>query len=62
MITSSSQQSIHTNAKSGSSTLLKDDPLKCWTGCSDIFGSHAGFHEGRGTVGAWQGRDMACVN
>jgi hypothetical protein len=26
----------------------------------DISGNHADFHEGHGTVGAWQGRGMAC--
>jgi len=40
----------------------KDDLLNCWTSSSDISGYHAGFHEGHGTVGAWQGRVMACVN
>jgi len=40
----------------------KDDLLKCWTSSSDISGYHAGFHEGHGTVGAWQGHNMACVN
>jgi hypothetical protein len=36
-------------------------PLNCRTSSSDIFGYHAGFHEGHGTVGEWQGRDMACM-
>ena len=40
----------------------KDALLNCWTSCSDIFGYHADFHEGHGTVGAGQGRGMACVN
>jgi len=40
----------------------KDDLLNCWTSISDISGYHAHFHEGHGTVGAWQGRRMACVN
>jgi hypothetical protein len=40
----------------------KDDLLNCWTRSSDFSGYHADFHEGHGTVGAWQGRDMACVN
>jgi hypothetical protein len=48
--------------KSGSSTLQKDDLLKCWTSSSDISGYHADFHEGHGTIGAWQGRGLACVN
>jgi len=26
-----------------------------------ISGYHADFHEGHGTIGAWQGRGMACV-
>ena len=29
---------------------------------SDTSGYHAEFHEGQGTVGAGQGRSMACVN
>jgi len=29
---------------------------------SDISGYHADFHEGQGTIGAGQGRSMACVN
>jgi len=48
--------------KSGSSTLQKDDLLHCWTISSDISGYHADIHEGHGTVGAGQGRCMACVN
>jgi hypothetical protein len=36
--------------------------LNCRTSSSDIFGYHADFHEGHGTVGEWQGRGMACVN
>jgi hypothetical protein len=40
----------------------KDDLLNCWTSNSDIFGYYTDFHEGHGTVGAWQGRSMACVN
>jgi hypothetical protein len=39
-----------------------DDLLNCWTSSSDISGYHADFHEGHGTVGAWQGRGMECVN
>ena len=38
------------------------DLLHCWTSSSDISGYHADFHEGHGTVGAGQGRGMACVN
>jgi hypothetical protein len=37
----------------------KDDLLNCWTSSSDISGYYADFHEGHGTVGAWQGRGMA---
>jgi hypothetical protein len=59
---SSSQRSIPTTVKSGSSTLQKDDLLNCWTSRSDISGYHAEFHEGNDTVGAGQGRGMACVN
>ena len=56
---SSSQRSIPTTVKSGSSTLQKkDDLLNCWTISSDISGYHADFHEGHGTVGAWQGCGM----
>jgi len=40
----------------------KDNLLNCWTISSDISGHHAEFHEGHGTVGAGQGRGMACVN
>ena len=39
----------------------KDDLLNCWTSSLDISGYHADFHEGHGTVGAWQGCGMACV-
>jgi hypothetical protein len=51
-----------TRKKIGSSTLQKDDLLHCWTSSSDISGYHADFHEGHGTIGAGQGRGMACVN
>jgi hypothetical protein len=40
----------------------KENLLNCWTSSSDISGYHANFHEGHGTIGAWQGRGMACVN
>jgi len=40
----------------------KDVLLHCWTSSSDISGYHTDFHEGHGTVGAEQGRGMACVN
>ena len=40
----------------------KDDLLNCWISSSDISGYHADFHKGHGTVGAGQGRGMACVN
>jgi hypothetical protein len=36
--------------------------LNCRTSSSDISVYHADFHEGRGTVGEWGGRGMACVN
>jgi hypothetical protein len=39
-----------------------DDLLNCWTRSLDISGYHANFHEGHGTIGAGQGRGMACVN
>jgi len=59
---SSSQRSIPTTVKSGSSTLQKDDLLNCWSSSLDISSYHADFHEGHGTVGTGQGRSMACVN
>jgi len=40
----------------------KKDLLHCWTSSSDISVCHADFHEGHGTIGAWQGRGLACVN
>ena len=40
----------------------KDDLLHCWTSSSDISVYHADFNEGHGTVGAGQGRGMACGN
>jgi len=39
-----------------------DDLLHYWTSSSDISGYHADFHEGHSTIGAGQGRGMACVN
>jgi hypothetical protein len=33
-----------------------------WISSSDVSGYHADFHEGHGTLGAGQGRGMACVN
>jgi hypothetical protein len=59
---SSSQRSIPTTVKNGSSTLQKKYDqfmLNCWTNRSVISGYHADFHEGHGTVGAWQGRGRA---
>jgi len=40
----------------------EDDLLNCWTSSSDISSYHADFHEGHGTIGAWQGYSMAHVN
>jgi hypothetical protein len=40
----------------------KDDLLNCWTSSLDISGYHADFYKGHGTIGAWQGRGMECVN
>jgi len=40
----------------------KDALLNCWTSSSDISGYHADFHEGHGTIGAWQGHGMLCAN
>jgi len=40
----------------------KDSLLNCWTSSSNICGNHTDFHGGHGTVGAGQGRGMACVN
>jgi len=51
-----------TSVKNGSSTLQKDDLLNCWTSSSDISSYHADLYKGHGTVGAWQGHSMACVN
>ena len=48
----SSQCSIPTTVKSGSSTLQKRRLLNCWNSSSDISGYHADFHEGHSTVGA----------
>jgi hypothetical protein len=60
---SSSQRSIPTTVKSGSSTLQKRRSVELLgTSSLDISGYHVDFHEGHGTVGAWQGRGMACVN
>ena len=53
---------LTTTVKSGSSTLQKRRSVNCWTSSSDISGYHSDFHEGHGTVGACQGRGMACVN
>jgi hypothetical protein len=50
---SSSQRSIPTTVKSGSSTQQKDNQLNCRTSSSDISGYHAYSHEWHGTVGAW---------
>jgi hypothetical protein len=36
--------------------------LNCWTSSSDIYSYHADFHKGHVTVGAGQGKSMACVN
>ena len=36
----------------------KDDLLNCGTSSSDISGYHTDFHEGHGTIGAWQGRSI----
>jgi hypothetical protein len=38
------------------------NPLNWRTSSSNISGYNTDFQEGRGTVGEWQGRDMACVN
>jgi hypothetical protein len=56
---SSSQRSIPTTVKSDSSTLQKWwSVLYCWTSRSDISSYYVDFHEGHGTVGAWQGHSM----
>jgi len=62
MITSSSQRSILTNVKSGSSTLQNRRSVKLLDYSLGISGYHADFHEGHGTVGVGQGRGVACVN
>jgi hypothetical protein len=57
---SSSQRSIPTTVKSGSSTLQKGQSvINCWTSSSDVSGYHADFHEGHGTLWAGQGHGMA---
>jgi hypothetical protein len=38
------------------------NPLNCRTSSSAISGYHADFHEGHGTVEAFRGRSMTCVN
>jgi len=43
-------------------TTKKDALLNCWTSSSIIFGYRADFQEGHDTVGAGQGKGMACVN
>jgi hypothetical protein len=48
--------------KSGSCTLQKRPSVTLLDNSSDISGYHADIHEGHGTVGAWQGHGMACVN
>jgi hypothetical protein len=40
----------------------KEDLLNCWNSSSYISGYHGDFHEGHGTIRAWQGRGMARVN
>jgi hypothetical protein len=40
----------------------KDALLNCWTSSSDISNYHAEFPEGHGTIGALQGRGLACVH
>ena len=40
----------------------KYDLLHSWTSSSDISGYHADIHEGHCTIGAGQGRGMACEN
>jgi hypothetical protein len=48
--------------KSGSSTLQKTRSVTLVDWQSDISVYHAYIHEGLGTVGAGQGRGIACVN
>jgi hypothetical protein len=40
----------------------KDNLLNCSTSSLDISGYHVDFHEGHDTIGAGQGRGMACMN
>ena len=40
----------------------KDDLLDSWTRSSDISSYHAQFHKGHGSMGAWHGHSMLCVN
>jgi len=62
MIIFSSQRTIPTTVNTGSSTLQNRRSVKQPHYSSGISGYNADFHEGHGTVGAGQGRGMACVN
>jgi hypothetical protein len=53
------QHSTWTRKRMVAAHYKKNDLLNCWTSSSDISGYHADFHEGHGTIGAWQGRGMA---
>jgi hypothetical protein len=63
IITSSSQRSIPSTVKSGSSTpqKKKDDPLNSRARSSDISVYHADFHEGHSTDGEQQGSGRVVV-
>jgi hypothetical protein len=56
------QRLLRTRKRVVAAHYKKDALLNRWTSSSDISGYHADFHEGHGTVGAGQGRGMACVN
>jgi len=54
---------IHTyDCKSGNSTLQNRRSVKLLDYSLGISGYYAEFHKGQGTVGAGEGRGMACVN
>jgi hypothetical protein len=50
------------SASSGYHTEFQEGFYQNQTSSSDSFVYQADFHEGHGTVGALQVRDMACVN
>jgi len=53
---------MYMTVKSGSSTLQNRRSVKLLDYSPGISGYNTDFHERHGTVGAGQGRGMACVN